>query len=579
MRTRNRISYYSNPGVVTHGDQCNSWVSSCNMKDLIILVPKVDVKNFFKQANIDMDIYLNEAASLFYNISILNSDEINLLKNVSDNQKENNVFFNLSLPNYKSQRHRYYAFCYVRHLYYYETYLISYFTVIQALNKLEYELNYADKVAILGLLHYNTGYSMVNGNSRMVTITSRIFKGDDPLTQSNSSIFTSLFIASNFNNSNINQYLASIMVLLNIMKSLAPNNDTISIDRQIISYGLIASVNPINSTSVKIELNDFIIDNLLNKTEPKLKTLYYTRFMGTNIPAGNRFNSILRLNNSSYHSIIDNTPVVLKPIKVLSRHPSHKIFRGLESGRSVLIRFGSKTEVDESQYSLVINPKAAIEISSNKRLMKQTFVKHQIRTTKYFDITKTKEGDYLFKSPSDPKSVEITEIPYPLILKNIHGSRGTGNYKCDDPNELVRLLNRRPKLEDYIIEEFANYNKEYRIHVCSRTGVFLVWRKVRRNDTPADQKWFFNNQNCNWLSHTNKNFDMPTNMTDIYSECIKALTAVGLTFGAFDVRVQENKNKEGKFRRPAFSIIEVNSAPAMAEVTGNAYINEIKKLI
>jgi glutathione synthase/RimK-type ligase-like ATP-grasp enzyme len=161
---------------------------------------------------------------------------------------------------------------------------------------------------------------------------------------------------------------------------------------------------------------------------------------------------------------------------------------------------------------------------------------------------------------------------YPIVAKNVYGSRGTGNYKINSPEDLI-TWSRNRNLKNYIFEKFKNYAKEYRVHV-SREGVFLVWRKLRRLDTPENQKWFFNNQNCNWVGENHELFDTPSNFNEIKEECRKALEAVGLDIGACDVRVMRNNN-----RKPRFSIIEINSAPSMATVTEEAYINEFIKLI
>ncbi len=77
-------------------------------------------------------------------------------------------------------------------------------------------------------------------------------------------------------------------------------------------------------------------------------------------------------------------------------------------------------------------------------------------------------------------------------------------------------------------------------------------------------------------------FDAPVNLKNIQNECIKALKSVGLDFGACDVRVQSNLNKDGNERKnssPEFSIIEINSAPSMAEVTASVYLKEFVRLI
>lgn len=250
-------------------------------------------------------------------------------------------------------------------------------------------------------------------------------------------------------------------------------------------------------------------------------------------------------------------PVEKHKLKVLSRHPSHAPFRELKLDYPTLYRFGSTTVVDESKYTFKINSIESINNSSNKLLMKQLFVANKINTPEYW----TTEDGITFND------LNVNDLPFPIIAKNIFGSRGSGNYKLDSADALKSFLKRRV-LSNYIFEKFKNYGKEYRIHVSS-LGVFLTWRKVRKLDTPLDQKWFFNNQNCNWLSVTHPNFDRPSNMEIIYKECQKALAAVGLTIGACDVRVA----KDGKF-----SIIEINSAPSMAEVTFNHYVKEINKL-
>lgn len=104
----------------------------------------------------------------------------------------------------------------------------------------------------------------------------------------------------------------------------------------------------------------------------------------------------------------------------------------------------------------------------------------------------------------------------------------------------------------------------------SELGVFLTWRKLRRNDTPEEQRWFFNNQTCNWVSEQHELYNKPKTYDKICDECLKALNSVGLQIGACDVRV----NKDGEF-----IIVEINSAPSMSIKTTIAYKAELTKLI
>lgn len=204
-------------------------------------------------------------------------------------------------------------------------------------------------------------------------------------------------------------------------------------------------------------------------------------------------------------------------VDIRSRHPSHDVFRKrFKSRKNVLIRLGS-TRIYKKKYDLEINSIEAIENSSNKYRMKTLFNKNGVTTAQWVS-----NASYV---------IDDNQFDFPIIAKNIYGSRGTGNYKIDSREEFIEWVKSRgQRISNYIFERFMNYNKEYRIHV-SKNGVFLMWRKLRRLDTPSDQKWFFNNQNCNWISESNEMFDAPTNIEEIKEECIKALNAVGLDIG------------------------------------------------
>lgn len=255
---------------------------------------------------------------------------------------------------------------------------------------------------------------------------------------------------------------------------------------------------------------------------------------------------------------------------IRSRHPSHSNLRRNEVllfPVRTAIRLGSTSRIDKAD--IILNSIEAIENSSNKMLMKLRFFDNQVSTAPGFFYND--EGEIVDLATLDVKSIE--EYGFPIIAKNIYGSRGTGNYKLDSMEELETFLRRRINLHNYIFEKFLNYAKEYRIHV-SENGAFLIWRKLRRLDTPEDQKWFFNNVNCNWVGDEHELFDSPKCLDEMCNEAVKALKAVGLDIGGVDVRVMSNDRS-----KPKFAIIEINSACSFAERTETAYIEEINKLI
>lgn len=252
---------------------------------------------------------------------------------------------------------------------------------------------------------------------------------------------------------------------------------------------------------------------------------------------------------------------------ILSRHSTHNVLRkALEKlPKKSVIRLGSTTVLPDDNIRIHINKIEAIKNSSSKLRMKQCFTNAGIKTTDWWI---TKDGKTFSSLELAEKSKNINNLPYPIIAKGIFGSRGKANTKLDDSKQLENWL-RNKNLDNYIFEAFFDGTREYRFHI-SNNGVFLTWRKLRRNDTPKNQRWFFNNQNCNWVSEKHELYNKPTSYNKIGEECVKALKAVGLDIGGCDVRV----NKKGDFK-----IIEINSACSLATVTAEAYKKELTNLL
>lgn len=264
-------------------------------------------------------------------------------------------------------------------------------------------------------------------------------------------------------------------------------------------------------------------------------------------------------------------PVKITGAQVLSRHPSHEVFRknpNLRFPVKTLIRLGSTT-VPSTKFDVEINSVESIQKSANKLLMKEAFDAHGVATADWF----TYEIDSFFpRGDVGNKPIPLADMPYPIIMKNIYGSRGEGNTKCDTPEQLQAAMRKAKDLKNYIFEKFYNFAKEYRLHV-SILGVFLVWRKLRKSDTPEDQRWYFNNANCNWVSPAHELFDCPVNMVEAKEEALKALKAVGLTIGGVDLRIQT------KGTSPKFIVVEINSACSQAELTAESYVAEFNKIV
>lgn len=256
-------------------------------------------------------------------------------------------------------------------------------------------------------------------------------------------------------------------------------------------------------------------------------------------------------------------------LKIRSRHPSHSILRRLEELKSkyrIVYRLGSTTQVNNVDFE--INTIESIKNSSNKLKMKELFNKHEINNSEYYtfdELDKIREGN-----------------PFPILAKKIFGSKGAGMKKLNNLEDFENFINSNPR--NYYFEKYFNGSREYRLHV-TKDGCFYSCRKMRLND--AEDRWYFNSNNCVWITEKlknlddnnqfisfseedNPNFNKPITWDTIVEHSIKAINAIGLTIGAVDVRVK----KDG-----SFIILETNSAPSFGDLTKLMYIDKLKTLI
>lgn len=263
--------------------------------------------------------------------------------------------------------------------------------------------------------------------------------------------------------------------------------------------------------------------------------------------------------------------------RVRSRHRTHDILRtGLRllPFRSV-VRLGSTTEVAVPGI-IECNTTDAVRISSNKRLMKDRFTQARVKTADWYIIDR---GEFFKQNQLEGNNrVNIGDLPYPIVAKHVHGSRGNGNYLLNTQQELENWM-RGKTLSSYIFEKFYSYSREYRLHVTEE-GCFYTCRKMLRNDVPDNQRWFRNDSNSVWIVEENPQFDRPTNWNDIVNDCVTALKAVGLDVGAFDVRVQSARDNRDRVREEVkYIVLESNSAPSFGDITAQKYLEQIPRIL
>lgn len=257
-------------------------------------------------------------------------------------------------------------------------------------------------------------------------------------------------------------------------------------------------------------------------------------------------------------------------VKIRSRHPSHNQLRGkIKSSQRAVVRFGSSTKM--SIPMIEINSIESIAISANKKLMKQKFMEANVR-----------QPDFITGNNDIETILYFSHDAYPIVAKNIYGSRGKGNTKINNEEALKDFINHRlNNLNQYIFEVYMPYIKEYRLHI-SEDGCFYTCRKMLKKEfKDKPNSWQRHDDNCVWILENNPLFEKPSCWDKIVADCVKALKQIGADFLAFDVRVQSEYNKEGQKRKEVdYVLIECNSAPSChGVVVTQKYMEIIPKLI
>ena len=520
---------------------CNQHVKTLKNNFKILIPKKILNENFKNYTNYEyVDEYINILNELGFSCRISDYDD-SFIGNQLDTSAGRYRITNdncvcIEIDYLKYTKLHYYTFCMIRHLYYYNDENFYYF--LKAL------LESSDKINDFSDLYHNyytistPSYSLLMSNNRFnIKHIMYLIRKDSLITNGN------FGMCKNYNSSFKNEQYNDI------------NMNTVCIPTQK-NYFLVKNY---EKSKYKLYHDNYDIINKNKISKKSLDTNYKLtdyKSLGR-IPVINKddnFYSFINLNKEDSFKIIN---LKNKFLSIKSRHPSHNIFRKkFKTLFKGVARFGSITNT--GVYDFEINSIQAIKNSSDKSLMKHMFFEHGVNCCLQYSV----------------EDVNSLDDIYPIVAKHRMGSRGKGNYKFDTREEFIKWSKNKRNLDQFIFEKYYNYSKEYRIHVSKISGVFLMWRKMRKLETDPEQMWFFNNQNCVWISETNELFDCPKTIEVIKNDCINALNSVGLDIGAIDVRVQSNERKS-----PDWKIIEINSAPSMSEISGQKYSEEIEKFI
>jgi glutathione synthase/RimK-type ligase-like ATP-grasp enzyme len=242
--------------------------------------------------------------------------------------------------------------------------------------------------------------------------------------------------------------------------------------------------------------------------------------------------------------------------QIRTKNPSAApLRRSIFVNKRAIVRLGSRTpsrQIYPTQSFVEVNTVESIENSRDKLRMKECFSRYDVKQAEWLTLDQA----------------PITRMAdFPYVGKQIIGFKGHGMQLIENDDQLRTFL--RTHNNSYFIEKFYNYAREYRIHATSDHS-FLSWRKLRRAD--AEQRWFFNSTNCNWVGEDHELFQRPNNWDELCNAAVMAVRSVGLDIGAVDIRVQSRNN-------PDYIVCEVNSAPQLGEIGIEHYRREITNII
>jgi D-alanine-D-alanine ligase-like ATP-grasp enzyme len=251
-------------------------------------------------------------------------------------------------------------------------------------------------------------------------------------------------------------------------------------------------------------------------------------------------------------------------------HTAQPLKNLIEVNTRAVFRLGSITPTEKifprgvalNKPIIEINTAEACHNSGDKILMK-----------KNFDLLGVKSADwYNLRDLVDDFEWTI----FPAIIKHKNSCKGQGIYYISDNSELKDFIESKiGQLDNYVIEKYYNYSKEYRLHV-TKNGCFYTCRKMLKED--AEERWHRHDMNSVWIMEENPLFDKPSNWDSIVEECVKALNAVGLDIGACDIKVQSEKGRD-RGGNPEFIVMEVNSAASFGLVTVVKYEEQLRKML
>lgn len=202
----------------------------------------------------------------------------------------------------------------------------------------------------------------------------------------------------------------------------------------------------------------------------------------------------------------------------------------LDARNSIIIRWGTREELETDNTTIVYNQSKAIAIATDKKLSRQTFIDNNVSCPVLVTLDNFNES-YL-----------------PIIARPLVHSKGKNFVVLNNFNDFERHYNINN--EGWYYSNFINKEREFRVH-CGHGKVLAVMEKSNPN-----------NGNIAWNRAQNdiEPFEYVTwtriddeNLKCVLEQGLKATAAVGLDMSGVDVMLHNG----------IAYVLEVNTAPTL----------------
>lgn len=197
---------------------------------------------------------------------------------------------------------------------------------------------------------------------------------------------------------------------------------------------------------------------------------------------------------------------------------------------SIVIRWGTREEIETDKTTIVYNQSKAIAIATDKRLSRETFIANNVSTP-------------VLVVPSN-----FQESYLPIIARPLVHSKGKNFVVLNSQQEFINHYTRNN--QGWYYSQFINKEREFRIH-CGHGKVLAVMEKSNPNN--GNIAWNRAQNDTEPFEYIPWNQVDEQNLKCVLEEALKATQAIGLDMSGVDVMLCNN----------IAYVLEVNTAPTL----------------